>query len=367
MSTITPTHLEPRFGELYTHTAIRGVAALCVVGYHAMLGATGKAAAGNPVADFFLSSFLFVDFFFILSGFIMSESYGEKIEKSGLSISIATNYYKKRALKILPNYYFWLLLSVAFWALSKLYFGGQIKDFNCVSLSILQHVLLVQNLIGSCLYFNTPLWSIAVECLTYLAFPLIVALRPRALILLAAALMLYANIFFYSSTIDIIEGKLSAARCLAGFLCGMAMARFQRRTTGTNIHIALLAALVIAISTSLELVSIIIMAVLTLTTAQNTGAVAAFSRLKVPYAIGRASFSIYLAHIPVSMVVSPIAYKIEAETGIPFGSDWTYSLPTKIILSVLVGIWAYGQVESRLADLSRRSQRTSWADDKVVT
>lgn len=69
----------PRTGEIYIHTALRGLAALSVVGYHAMLGATGKGYSDNLLQNFFLSSFMFVDLFFMLSGFIMNESYGEKI------------------------------------------------------------------------------------------------------------------------------------------------------------------------------------------------------------------------------------------------------------------------------------------------
>ena len=78
------------------------------------------------------------------------------------------------------------------------------------------------------------------------------------------------------------------------------------------------------------------------------------SKQKWPYLIRRPSLSIYLAHIPVSMVVSPIANKIESETGIDFGSDWRLIVPIKIIASTLVGIFAYHWIEVRLAEFFPR-------------
>lgn len=354
MTTVGPAHLAPRIGELYTHTAIRGAAALCVVGYHAMLGVTGKGFTDNVIANFFLSSFLFVDFFFILSGFIMTENYGAKFHDAGPSLLLVKSYYKKRALKILPNYYFWLIVSIALWFLKEIYFEEKIDASRCIYVSVFQHFLLIQNFIGSCFYFNTPLWSIAVEFLAYLVFPIIIFLRLPALKLLSVAITMYVFILYNHTTIDIIEGSLSAIRCFAGFLCGMALAGFQRINSSGVTHVFLSIVLLASLSRGLEAISIAIMAAFTLATTQNTGALAVFSRQKIPYGIGRASFSIYLAHIPVSMVVDPIAYKLEVETGFPFGSDWTYALPTKIGLSVLVGIWAYRQIESRFADVAAR-------------
>jgi hypothetical protein len=71
--------VQPRESEIFAHTSLRGLAALSVVGYHACLSSDITAAAGGPVAAFFLSSFIFVDLFFMLSGFIMVETYGARL------------------------------------------------------------------------------------------------------------------------------------------------------------------------------------------------------------------------------------------------------------------------------------------------
>jgi peptidoglycan/LPS O-acetylase OafA/YrhL len=343
----------PRPGEIYIHTAIRGLAALSVVGYHAMLGSAGKGYTDNILQNFFLTSFLFVDFFFMLSGYIMVESYKDKITSAEPKTS-SIKYLKKRAQKILPNYYFWLFIAIFLTILNYWYFGNDQIVMSCALPAVTMHLLLIQNLIGSCYYFNTPLWSIAVEFLAYLAFPILVLIKPRPFVLIGAGLAFYAAIFVLSPTIDLLDGGLSVARCFAGFICGMGGAKLVRRSCPDYVQIFLLVALFLSIAYALQALALLLMWVITVATAKNVGFLSDFSRLKYPYLIGRASFSIYLAHIPVSMVLSPIAYKAEAETGIPFGSDWTLILPIKIIVSGLVGVFAFQQVECRFSAFFER-------------
>ena len=96
------------------------------------------------------------------------------------------------------------------------------------------------------------------------------------------------------------------------------------------------------------------MLAITIVTANNSGVFAQLSKQMWPYLIRRPSFSIYLAHIPVSMFVSAIADKIESEICIDFGSDWGLIVPIKIIVSSLVGIFAYHWIEVRLAEFFPR-------------
>lgn len=337
---------------------MRGLAALSVVGYHAMLESAGKGYTDNVFQNFFSTSFLFVDFFFMLSGFIMVDSYQDKIIENDIRGS-SIKYIKKRAKKILPNYYFWLLISIILNLSIAFYFENINVGVQCITKSIVLHSLLLQNLIGSCYFFNMPLWSIAVEFLAYLAFPFLIMIRPRAIVFAGAGFVIYVVTFCVSQTIDLIDGTLSVMRCFAGFICGMAASKIDRRSYPYYINILLLICLFYCIAFNMQIVSLILMFALTIVTADNFSFLAQFSRLKYPYLIGRASFSIYLAHIPVSMVLGPIAYKVEAETGIPFGSDWTLILPIKIIASGLVGVFAFQQVECRFSTYFERQVRPS--------
>lgn len=351
MSFLAP--LVPRQGELYAHTAIRGVAALCVVGYHAMLGSAGKGYTDNPVQNYFLTSFIFVDFFFILSGFIMFENYGKKL--SGPSVlKNAINFWKRRALKILPNYYFWLAIAVLLTFAEWAYFSRRVVDNQCIEFSLIKHVFLTQNLMGSCYYFNIPLWSIAVEMLAYLVFPFIILLRLGRALTFLGSVVLYVVLFSYSETIDVLDGALSVCRCLAGFFCGVAAAQLPHKKWASFLQVILLLLLVATISMNFQVLSLALMLMITVATSKNEGVLATLSATRFPYLIGRSSFSIYLAHIPVAAVVSTIAYKIEGETGVPFGSDWRLIVPIEILASVMVGYMAFELIERRFERLVNR-------------
>lgn len=352
--------LTPRSGELYSHTAIRGIAALCVVGCHAVVGAAGQGYTDNQIQNFFVTSFLFVDFFFILSGFIMFENYGQKIGGPAFFAN-SVQYWKKRLLKILPNYYLWLIIAVAITYLKWNYFGDRVEYSECVEDSVVKHFLLVQNLIGSCHYFNIALWSIAVEIIAYLAFPIIILLRTGWFSTLLIGAIFYFIFFSFSGTIDIIDGYFSILRCLAGFICGIAAAKMNTRNWWDVAHVTIIALLVCAISLNYQIISLLLMFIITVATAQNTGIVSKISQMKLPYVIGRSSFSIYLAHVPVAMVVNPIAFKFESATGLPIGSDWRVIMPLEVVASCAVGILAYVIVERRFERLFAKQARVQIA------
>lgn len=121
-----PAALRPRPEEVYGHTALRGLAALSVVGYHGLLIATTGAQGAGPVSNFFLHSFIFVDLFFMLSGFIMVEAYGQRLSGPGLRLANVQQYWYRRAAKILPNYYVWLGVAVAVTLARDAYFGSEL-------------------------------------------------------------------------------------------------------------------------------------------------------------------------------------------------------------------------------------------------
>lgn len=138
---------------------------------------------------------------------------------------------------------------------------------------------------------------------------------------------------------------------MAGFLCGLAVSQLSRKSWPSIVQGVLLLALFIPLNLNLQILSLLLMLAITVVTAENSGVFAQLSNHSLPYLIGRASFSIYLAHIPVSMVVNPIAYKIESETVIKVGSDWTLIIPIKILASTFVGILTYQWVELRFSEI----------------
>lgn len=75
---------------------LRGVAALLVVWYHVFEGF--QFAGNQPFIRFINHGYLAVDFFFMLSGFVMGYAYGDRL---GKSLSIAA-FFKRRLIRLHP-------------------------------------------------------------------------------------------------------------------------------------------------------------------------------------------------------------------------------------------------------------------------
>jgi peptidoglycan/LPS O-acetylase OafA/YrhL len=351
--------VQPRESEIFAHTSLRGLAALSVVGYHACLSSDITAAAGGPVAAFFLSSFIFVDLFFMLSGFIMVETYGARLYATP-GLTGVYRFWARRATKILPNYYFWLAIAFAVYAVRALYFDPTRFSNPCLPEAAFRHLLLVQNLLGACVNFNTPLWSVVVEIVAYMAFPLLLLALPAWPVLCVAAVAGYGLLLGQFGTIDVINGGPSILRCLAGFIAGMALARACRLLPPTVFawaQLPIFLAMVISVACDNEPLALVFIFFTVLLSARNFGPLVAVMRGWLLYLLGRASFSIYLAHIPVLAVVNVFSHKIELMTGLPLASDWRIFLCLNLGLSSLVGTYSYFLIEQRFERILRPHPR----------
>jgi peptidoglycan/LPS O-acetylase OafA/YrhL len=145
--------------------AFRGLAALMVVLYHSRF--YGQTSAVSFVSN----SFLFVDFFFLLSGFVMAHSYLERI---GRDITLR-KFVLLRFGRLYPLHLFTLLLWVPYVAVKVLLHHCGIGDTDPSesnnTFTFLSNVFLVQSFDGYYpLSWNFPSWSISAEFYTYVLF-----------------------------------------------------------------------------------------------------------------------------------------------------------------------------------------------------
>lgn len=243
-----------------------------------------------------------------------------------------------------------------FFAIIKVYFSDDGITASCLGTSLIRHLLMVQHFSETCVYFNIPLWSIVTETFVYLLFPFL------ALILRwywAAALMsvaLYVSIFFSQSDIDLVEGGMSLVRTLAGFAAGGAIAMLHRALPDqmlAGIQVPALIGLIAAVMWRIEIAAVITMILLVLATARNVGVMSHVARWPALYVFGRASFSLYLSHIPVMSILVLIAAKIEVSTGLPIFSNWYAFVPVCLIVCGGIGVLSYLMVEHRIETKSR--------------
>ena len=171
------------------------------------------------------NSMLFVDFFFVLSGFVIAGSYEDKL-RQGFSYS---SFLLLRFGRLFPLHFAILMAMVAYECLKYSTFAalggsaGEAFSYGFSLPKLLSNLALVQSLgLHDTLSWNVPSWSISTEFYAYAAFAFIVIFCGRAykwIILATIGLSVYilANVAprgIYSNW------DYGFARCLFGFLIG---------------------------------------------------------------------------------------------------------------------------------------------------
>lgn len=168
-------------GRLQSIDALRGIAALGVVLYHAVLQ-TENAVPGNllqwPVKGVvFLSSLGYVGvfLFFVISGFCIHLQWA-KSRVAGKPSSIRFGpFWKRRIRRLYPPYLIALALFLAMAALSV---GLDVTHFFVYD--VVMHLLMLHNLDPrTCYSINGVFWTLAIEEQLYLAYFLLLYLRTR--------------------------------------------------------------------------------------------------------------------------------------------------------------------------------------------
>ncbi len=177
----------PMSGHFPPLDGLRGVAILMVLLHHCVALAPGSPVA-RVVRSIAEAGWSGVNLFFVLSGFLIS---GILLESVG-SHNYYRNFYARRALRILPLYYAFLIAFQAFaWASGRGLIGGAWHP-RPASWPVWLFLTNTPELfpVGAVAGPLGPLWSLAVEEQVYLFWPFLVAwLPPRRLLQVFGALI----------------------------------------------------------------------------------------------------------------------------------------------------------------------------------
>jgi peptidoglycan/LPS O-acetylase OafA/YrhL len=160
--------------------AARGIAILLVVVLHGFEFFTPSAAPAWERLFLMVvnQGWAGVNLFFVLSGFLITGILLDSVKRS----DYYSRFYVRRALRILPAYYFVLLLLLL---LSHISFFPRRTSLAFVSLSLI-YLSNVSPLVGISMQYG-PLWSLAVEEHFYILWPLGVRKLTRRNLTIAAA------------------------------------------------------------------------------------------------------------------------------------------------------------------------------------
>ena len=180
---------------------------------------------GSP---FFEHGFLFVDFFFVLSGFVLTHAYVGRISDGRQAVAFMA----RRFGRVYPLH---LLALVAFVGLELVKLYGYTKGVHANSppfeapnslTAVATNLLLIQALgVHSYASWNTPSWSISVEFYTYVLFAIAAAMfgkSRRRLAAVAIAASIAGGLVVWRCSQYYIDATYDYAlfRCVYGFFIG---------------------------------------------------------------------------------------------------------------------------------------------------
>ncbi|MFZ4507357.1 MAG: acyltransferase family protein [Fimbriimonas sp.] len=227
-----------RAPQIDSLTPLRGIAALLVVVFHinSLLGfmSLGPVLEGTAFVE---RGYLWVDFFFVLSGFIITHVYGQRFTEP-FDRKVILDYVRARFARIYPLHFFALLLNVAlyFFIFSRMPGpGGGSDDGGYNNYATLPyHFFMLLGFGLTPLGWNFPSWSISTEWWTYLlALPLFRFLNRgvSALTYIAIGVCvagLYLLMHFSPGKILDITQDFGLVRCILDFVVGICAYQFYR-------------------------------------------------------------------------------------------------------------------------------------------
>jgi len=304
----------------------RGICALMVLLSHCQF------ASHVYVNDLVRHSFLFVDFFFVLSGFVIAINYQDRLLK-GYSL---TRFMLLRFFRVWPLH---LAVLIGFVAAEFILVGSpSVRAFegreafteDHAANAILTNLVLVHSLPGvhEQVTWNVPSWSISVEFYTYLIFAAGVACVARLpfsgklLVLGSMALVILCPLVIYflseNRNLFLMTGG-GLIRCLFGFAMGVICAAlhtrfrdahfsfFSRRRLATLLEVlaVLLTVIFVARSgyTSANLAAPFVFALVIWVFAPQGGWLSDLLRTPVPMRLGEWSYSVYMVHYLLLMLL----------------------------------------------------------------
>jgi len=150
--------------KIHALTSTRFFAALYVVLYHSRWGI----APGSTLDRFLSLGFVSVGFFFLLSGYILAVVY----LRTGKSVA-PRSFYVARFARIYPLYIVSVMLDAPFAVAARVAQYGLMAALVRVGALFTASVFMMQMFVPNLTVINIPSWSLAIETVFYLSFPLI--------------------------------------------------------------------------------------------------------------------------------------------------------------------------------------------------
>jgi peptidoglycan/LPS O-acetylase OafA/YrhL len=346
---------------------LRGIASLMVIAYHYHETLLPGYIGYNFVVR---SSECFVDLFFVLSGFVISMNYGDRIhEMAGFK-----DFISKRFIRLYPLLLYSTLIYLAFDMLTSLLLPHLVNTPLTLKQQLLEttDTLIFTNsmpLLGRTEGMNYPSWSISSEMVSYIVFGLLSlsfhgrrgnkVLPPLFIITACSVFCLQQRTYFYAGNFGFVRGLL----CFNLGIIVHHLTKYRFR-----LHNGLEYLLPLAILASfwflqtfsseqkhlLALFTVPLLFACTIFVLSCTsGLISRFLETPVLQYLGRISYSVYLNHAIVVLVFPRFVFRI---LGVP--NDNAYLILTFLLSICIVLVYSgltYRYIELNGAKWMRRA------------
>lgn len=357
------------FGAL---ESLRGIAALLVVLYH-------FPPWFWPAYDVQLvrHSYVMVNFFFVLSGFVLFHSYGRRITSGASFLKFAVSrlgrLYPVHIIFMAPFVLIELGKYVSFLRHGASGFASA-PSLARLGHSVLLNVFLVQGFRVSAYEpsLNFPSWSISTEFYTYLLFGVAIMLFSKRGFSAVCWFLVMTSVLLLLALGPVMGDLANALRCVAGFFLGCLTRRALDSLRGLkasfDLPVVLAVASLLGIAVhwnngvrwqelvSLPVSSLLILSLLLMpSSALNTVLVS-----KPLRRLGEVSYSLYMSHALVlwgaRQVVHVVLKKPDPVVGASQLSAAAAAIayPALIAVTLLVAVVSYHTLEAPLRDAARR-------------
>lgn len=276
-------------------------------------------------------SYVFVDFFFVLSGFVISLNYN----------TISTyksffNYMKKRIIRLYPlhfysNFIFLIYAIFSGFLILKLfpqYFERSNYDFYQDVILFIDSIFLTNStpLLYGTSGLNSPSWSISSEIISYLVFGLsLVFIKQNRMNFMFISIIIFSSIILYNNGIFFYTEKLGFLRGFIGFFSGYFVWKIYslKKSFSINKHVELLLPILLLSilflinffgSENIILFEIVIIPIffsISILILLNTnGLLTKILNSTIFNFLGKVSYSVYLNHLIILTIFSRVVFRV---------------------------------------------------------
>lgn len=344
--------LMPQKNELIALTSIRGIAALWVAVFHFSTPLNRDVACLTCYFPILEKSYLAVDLFFILSGYILTLVYKNKatlIDPSGYFAFMRARLARIYPLHLVCLFAFLIVSGLPVLLIDEISFSTRNNAETFFYNLILIHAWGTYNDFS----WNNPSWSISTEFFAYLTFPFILTLIAKNKLLIQTVLLISISLILLYPFIggDIGTGK-QLFRCLIGFYLGVTgylvfktinLSAFKTSV----IQIFLLTLILLSLNSNLnDSVTMLLWFPLIYSLSNDSGVLAKLLQHKWFYFLGTISYSIYLTHAIILMAYRNIrVFVFDAPVNLGLFNEGLI-LVSLIIITISLSYLTYVYIEA---------------------